>query len=202
MVPVVTYFVRSFGTPEDPEVVKFWQKIAHYTDGGSVPSYLSGRITAFCFWDVDGASLYKFEQQSRKKTRRLVLSGVPYHRIDSDDVPPGYVSVPVKVDDHEHVYEAIMVAGSVGMKVTSSGEPGVAPTRRDWQAPEAADNGSESAAVPPVGIDTVQSVTGWFMVKVRTAEEHDGALMGHDDDLVVLDGLRSAPYNEPTGTGH
>jgi len=40
--PVVKRFVRSFEDPTSDEVVSFWQRIAHFTEGGSGPSYYSG----------------------------------------------------------------------------------------------------------------------------------------------------------------
>lgn len=43
-----------------------------------------------------------------------------YHRIDSDDVPPGFVSVPVTVDDNGTKYMTTMVAGSVAYRVESA----------------------------------------------------------------------------------
>ena len=72
----------------------------------------------------------------------LKLDGVSYHRIDSDDVPPGYSSVPVKVNDNGAEFDAMMVAGSVGINCTSSGGE--------------LDEGS-------VELDTVSARTGWWM---------------------------------------
>lgn len=56
--PVVSRFVRSFENSAGEEVVSFWQRIAHFTEGGSGPSYFSGWITAFCFWDARGGGVY------------------------------------------------------------------------------------------------------------------------------------------------
>ena len=39
-----------------------------------------------------------------------------YHVIESEDIPPGYTSVPVKVDDNGNVFMATRMAGSVGMR--------------------------------------------------------------------------------------
>ncbi|KAL9008753.1 MAG: hypothetical protein Q9180_009471 [Flavoplaca navasiana] len=47
---------------------------------------------------------------------KLELDGVAYHVIEADDIPSGYTSVPVKVDDNGHVFMAKMIAGSVGTK--------------------------------------------------------------------------------------
>lgn len=47
---------------------------------------------------------------------KLELDGVSYHVIGSDEIPPGYTSVPVKVDDNGDVFMATMMAGSVGIR--------------------------------------------------------------------------------------
>jgi hypothetical protein len=40
--PVFKMFVKTFDAPESEEIKDFWQKIAHYSGGGSGPTYLSG----------------------------------------------------------------------------------------------------------------------------------------------------------------
>lgn len=59
LVPVLRRFVASYEAPEAEETKEFWQKIAHCSGSGSGSTYLSGWITAFCFWDVDGNLLLK-----------------------------------------------------------------------------------------------------------------------------------------------
>lgn len=61
--PVLRHFVASFDPEPSPAVKDFWSKIAHQT-GGSGPYFLSGWITAFCFWDEDGKSLYHKHETS------------------------------------------------------------------------------------------------------------------------------------------
>ncbi len=130
--PVVQRFVRSFDEPEGEEVVRFWGQIAHHISGGSGPSYYSGWITAFCLWDQEGKCMFRkpphkasFSDPTAggdawEKKKHLSLDGVEYHWVNSDEVPPGFTSVPVKVDDNGHKFEAIMVAGSVGIKASRS----------------------------------------------------------------------------------
>ncbi len=50
----------------------------------------------------------------------LHLDDAVYDRIDSDEVPLGFSSVPVKIDDKGDKFEALMVAGSVGVNCASS----------------------------------------------------------------------------------
>ena len=43
--PVFTKFVETFDNPGSEKIKDFWQKIAHYSGGGSGPSYLSGMFS-------------------------------------------------------------------------------------------------------------------------------------------------------------
>jgi len=81
------------------------------------------------------------------------LDGVRYHRVDTNDVPPGFASVPVKLDDNGDEYDAVMVAGSVGIKATSSGE---------LLTPATFDNPSIT-----IELDTLQSESGWWMYEKK-----------------------------------
>lgn len=64
--------------------------------------------------------------------------------VETEDVPAGWASVPVILDDNGHITNAIMVAGSIGMQVSSSGK-------------ELHSGNGE------VGIDTIQPLSGWWM---------------------------------------
>ncbi|KAK3169456.1 hypothetical protein OEA41_008839 [Lepraria neglecta] len=171
--PVISRFVKSFDEPESEDTISFWQRIAHFQAGASGPSYYSGWITAFCFWDEKGKSMFKspsnmhqmmmidyeddpdldfglapslFRQKKKEKKqdpgkdawaekKHLSLDGVQYHWIESDEVPPGYTFVPVKVDDNGNDFDALMVAGSVGIKASSS-ESGAKGRSLDTMSPE------------------------------------------------------------------
>ncbi|KAL8945769.1 MAG: hypothetical protein Q9222_007738 [Ikaeria aurantiellina] len=141
--PVLSRFVMSFEKPTSSKVVDFWKRICHYTGGGSGPSYYSGWITAFCCWDSDGKLMYQRAKPDMK------LDGMAYHRIESGDVPPGYTSVPVKVDDNGCEFMATMIAGSVGMKCVKT---------------------QESDPLP----DTIQPESGWWMFENRPEGEKAG----------------------------
>ncbi|KAL8694063.1 MAG: hypothetical protein Q9218_001241 [Villophora microphyllina] len=135
--PVISRFVQSFDSPASDDTVDFWQRIAHFSYGGSGPSYWSGWITAFCFWDREGKPMY-----TNKAMTSLKLDNATYHCIESDQVPPGYSSVPVLVDDNGYEFNATMIAGSVGMKYTST-------------------SGANS------DLDTIQPESGWFMFEKK-----------------------------------
>ncbi|KAL9586671.1 MAG: hypothetical protein Q9212_000740 [Teloschistes hypoglaucus] len=139
--PVLSRFVESFDSPASQSIVDFWQRIAHFSSMGSGPSYWSGWITAFCFWDKNGKSMY-----TNRSLTTMKLDDVTYHQVESGDVPPGYSSVPVTVDDNGDEFDASMIAGSVGMKYSSS-------------------SGATS------GLDTLQPESGWFMFEKKSEEE-------------------------------
>lgn len=77
----------------------------------------------------------------------LVLDGIVYHQIDTDDIPPGCSSVPVLVNDNGTKFNTKMIAGSLGIQVTNSE--------------------SENPQVDGRG-DTLQSLSGWMMYEVRS----------------------------------
>ena len=177
--PILTRFVHSFDAPNDPATITFWQQIAHFTPGGSGPSYYSGWITAFCFWDAQGKPLYPNLSTARSKThytswtgyvdKALQLDGATYHRIDTQDVPSGYSVVPVKVDDNGYIFDAKLIAGSVGKKFSSSG--GMTEDGR-------------------VGLDTVQAESGWWFYEEERKEDN-GEAKDEDDGSGSGRGIQS-----------
>jgi len=154
--PVLSKFIETFQSPDSEGVLDFWQKIAHEYNMGSGPTELSGWITAFCMWDSNGKLLFRGRgSKAQDQGKPGVFDAGAYHRVDISDVPPGYGSVPVKVDDNGDLFDATMVAGSMAIKGTSSGKP--------------LENGQ-------VGLDTMQPVSGWWMFE-KSAE--DGRAMGN-----------------------
>jgi len=80
----------------------------------------------------------------------LTLDGFEFHKINTNDVAPGYSAVPVKVNDNGYEFISIMIAGSVAAKWTSS---------------------CVIAADGKVGLDTVQPQVGWFMYEQKPEDE-------------------------------
>lgn len=120
--PILRRMVRSFSDPSSPETLDFWNTIVHRNRMGSGTDYLSGWLTAFCFWDEKGKA---------KATWHPVLEDVTYPSVDVDKVPAGFACVPVSVDDNGHEYKATMVAGSVGILATTSRIPGTSDGAQD-----------------------------------------------------------------------
>ncbi|CAM6084376.1 unnamed protein product [Calypogeia fissa] len=150
--PVLAGFVHSFEEPDSQGTKDFWQKIAHYSGGGSGPTYLSGWITAFCFFDTKGKPLYSDKSVGKRRNwdgnelGTLNMDGMEYHRVETGDIPAAYAEVEVKLNDNGVEFQTIMVAGLVGMKITSSGVKS-----KDHEGKD----------------DTVKPVAGWWLF-----EEH------------------------------
>jgi len=144
LVPVIEAFINTYNKPDSEEIKDIWQKIAHESGGGSGPTYLSGWITAFCFWDEEGSNLHA--RDMRWSTSKLSLGGVAFHKVDMDDIAPGWAAVPVKVNDNGVEFDARMVAWHVGMSCDSSGQ---------------------RTAEGEIGLDSVQREVGWWMFRVE-----------------------------------
>jgi len=145
--PVIRKMIRTFEDPSDSAVIDFWQRILDVNNQMSGTTIYSGWIAAFCFWDEEGRRLHDcspvpeedysengpfgdVEETQLGETRyklhshndlHLKLDGVRYHKLDSENVPPGWGKVPVKINDNGVIVEAEMVAGSVGIACSSSG---------------------------------------------------------------------------------
>lgn len=99
--------------------LEFWSRICHYTSGGSGLSYLSGWITAFCVFDGKGKWQFNLPQDrwydATEPMDPPVLLEFPV--IDSSDIPPGYITVDVTVDDNGVEHKTLMFAGHMGYEV-------------------------------------------------------------------------------------
>jgi hypothetical protein len=156
---VLDHFVDSFDNPDTPETKMFWQTIAHHSGGGSGPRYWSGWITAFCFWDDEGKSLRpklnvaddsaESEYRSRHRNTEdttLRIDNQTFHKVDSNDLPSAWVSVPVVVNEFGTEFKARMVAGCIGYSVQQSGQE------------------QEKGGL---GLDTVTPEIGWWMFEEK-----------------------------------
>ncbi|KAJ7621049.1 hypothetical protein FB45DRAFT_1032315 [Roridomyces roridus] len=115
-----------------------------------------GTLTAAQFW----ATYAKTDEQGRTDLtpphERLVLDHTPYHRLPCGSVPPGYAEVNLKIVDYDVTppveRNCAMVAGTVGIRVTSSGDRTLSASGVD---------------------DTVQPVVGWWLFTCVTDEEQE-----------------------------
>jgi len=196
---ILDFFVKTFDEPEHPDAIDFWGRIAHEINNGSGPTWLSGWITAFCFWNDKGERLRGPSRSSLLADDDLPLnSGDPlqhsedatalpsrldldrFHTVDTEDIPNGYSSVPVTVNDNGTRYDTCMVAGSVCMQACSSGQPiDTSTDHNDSRSYSIGPDGEHiPASVQPrvgrqTGIDSIQPVSGWWMFEVSKAAEDE-----------------------------
>ncbi|KAL6916718.1 hypothetical protein ACHAP8_009651 [Fusarium lateritium] len=155
--PILKNMVLSFEQPDHPDVIRFWNTIATRNPVGSGTDYITGWITAFCFWDDKGKP---------KNCRATdVIDGVSYPRVDIDSVPVGFASVPVKVDDNGKKFSCIMIAGSFGIKGQRLGEHEQVQTWNDGSAT------SQSVETLESGLLGIQPVSGWLMYENEAEKE-------------------------------
>ena len=171
--PILTNFIASFDSPSDAKILDFWGKIAdEFQRSGS--HTLSGWITAFCFWDEQGKLLRRgnFETTNPDIDITREFDASLYHRIEMSNIPSGYASVPIIVDDNGKTHYTRMVAGSVGIRVTSSGrilDVGHRHKGRGFRY------GPRGERIPLVleaqpgnqpGLDSLQPVSGFWMYEL------------------------------------
>ena len=138
--PIIGRFVGSFDEPDSEEIADFWHRVASW-HGGSGMSYYTGWISAFCFWDDKGRQLYR---EPTSTYDLLTLDDTKYGSVDSDEIPPAWVKVPVKIIDHGEDVKAEMIAGAVGIACTGSVD-------------------GEHEAGDTNALDTIQPSSGWWI---------------------------------------
>ncbi|KAJ7800083.1 hypothetical protein B0H14DRAFT_3786631 [Mycena olivaceomarginata] len=99
-------------------------------------------LTAAQFWEAYGRA-YKPFRDTWEHPLDLVLDDTAYHQLNRRAIPPGYAEVDVLLDDNDEKFECAMVAGNVGMRVSSSGDRKLS----EWGAD-----------------DTVRPVAGWWLL--------------------------------------
>ncbi|KLO98296.1 uncharacterized protein FFB20_06307 [Fusarium fujikuroi] len=112
--PIIRNMVLTFTQPYDPAIHIFWNQIVniHEMSGSKT---MTGWITAFCYWDDEGKA-------GLSSPGNGTLGDLMYLHVDTDDIPCGYVTVPVEVNDNGTLYNCKMLAGSVGMQAVPGPE--------------------------------------------------------------------------------
>ncbi|EFC36665.1 predicted protein [Naegleria gruberi] len=131
--PVLDKFVESIKGNPDKE---WWNRVANFLGGGSGPSFISGWITTFCVFSETGKWLgdqktegevwYEDEDDNEPKEK---VREREWPVIDDEEIPRGYVSVPITVDDNGTVYKTEMFAGHIVASVLNQNS--IQP-RVDW----------------------------------------------------------------------
>eukprot|EP00339_Tiarina_fusa_P022493 CAMPEP_0117018714 /NCGR_PEP_ID=MMETSP0472-20121206/14437_1 /TAXON_ID=693140 ORGANISM="Tiarina fusus, Strain LIS" /NCGR_SAMPLE_ID=MMETSP0472 /ASSEMBLY_ACC=CAM_ASM_000603 /LENGTH=356 /DNA_ID=CAMNT_0004723445 /DNA_START=59 /DNA_END=1129 /DNA_ORIENTATION=+ len=97
---VLDEFVASF---EGKVNRAFWNRIANREGGGSGPRYLTGWILAFLPWN-DGNTYILNSIEHIRETNE-------FGRVNTNDIAPSAVSVPVTIDDNGVEYKTTFYAG-------------------------------------------------------------------------------------------
>ncbi|ODM22294.1 hypothetical protein SI65_03140 [Aspergillus cristatus] len=174
--PVLEGFVACFDRPDDPAVIDFWHKCAHKSGGsGTQPVSPS---------PPDMREFGSYQENSE-------LDKVLSHRIDMEDLPCEYTSVPVTVDNNGTIYKTQMIAGLIGIQATSSG-------RLLDQTKLSYDRNGRRVSVATIqepGLDSIQPVSGWWMFEKDGAEEEEAR---KKERKVVEDELKASESAEPS----
>lgn len=137
--PLVRHMILSFDEPESETVKGFWKIIASkkeppYRGSGRRTRYVTGWITAFCFWDEKGdRNLPDVQYVNREES--CFIDGAQYVPLDDENAVAGYAKVPVKVKTLDAGGRVIdekscrMVAGSVATKPAKPEDLGADVTR-------------------------------------------------------------------------
>ncbi|KAK5584757.1 hypothetical protein RB653_006374 [Dictyostelium firmibasis] len=123
--PIINEIIDSVNGKPD---LQWWNRIANQEGGGSGPRYISGWITAFCVFNNDG------KWMGKNNTRTEMFGGQLKHNtewifVDTNEIPKGFLFVPVKIDDNGTPYETEFFAGH--MAVTSDDPYSIQPNI-DW----------------------------------------------------------------------
>ncbi|KAL4862581.1 hypothetical protein BDV12DRAFT_178609 [Aspergillus spectabilis] len=106
-----------------------------------------------------------------------VLKDALSRKVDMKNVPSGFASVPVKIDDNGTVYETMMLAGLVGIQATSTGvtleRNDAAMHQRALNATAEAIGNSVANPTAETGLDSIQPVAGWWMYEKANGEQRE-----------------------------
>jgi hypothetical protein len=158
--PILARFVESFDKPTDPQILSFWRNIviAEKTNFcGAPPFYISGWITGFWYWDDKG------QPYGRNDFGLGSLDGVKYPRLDIRSLPVGYATVPFTMLDFNNTerYDAMLLAGTLGKRITEGYPDGYIKGYEEWMANDA------GRAKPPeerrAAHSTLQPMSGWML---------------------------------------
>ncbi|KAK3368301.1 hypothetical protein B0H63DRAFT_488214 [Podospora didyma] len=176
--PILRRFVGSFDYPAHHEVIDFWSRAVNREVGSGMDS-LNGWVTAFCFWDSMGRCTYTGGGHGGHGGR-LILDGVQYGSTRTEEIPSGYVGVPVIViDTFENKIPTRMVAGVIGIEAMKFAQrPGAstmdadANVNEDLLFDDAPLSGRSSLPGENIsGMDTIQPVIGWWMFRTEEVDE-------------------------------
>ncbi|GAM20896.1 hypothetical protein SAMD00019534_040710, partial [Acytostelium subglobosum LB1] len=124
LMPVLDKIIQSVnGTPD----VEWWNRIANHKSGGSGPATLSGWITTFLPFTEQGEWVGESQTYSFGQT---IIKDHPWPIIPIEDIPRGYTSCPLKIEEGQTTYNAEIFAGHIVSKLSNGGNT-ISP-QLDW----------------------------------------------------------------------
>jgi len=106
LVPVLDKLVQTAAGEPDGD---WWQRIVSHAGGGSGPRYWTGWANVFAPCDTTFTPYYP-------EGRGAEVACGEFGKLDTNDVPCGFASVPVKVDDNGTEYQTMLHAGFFGVE--------------------------------------------------------------------------------------
>lgn len=176
--PVLKRFLKTIQNPDSEEVLDFWQRIVHQYNMGSGPTYLSGWITAFCFWNADGKLLYRDEgpptkwneerdgnfRYNDKTSFEAAFPGEKDRQKDWNGLSTPYLTLDGAFYHRVDIDTVPPGYGSVPVNVDDNGHEYDTTMIAGSVGIKGKSSGRPLQDGEP-GLDTIQPVTGWWIFK-------------------------------------
>ncbi|ETS79523.1 hypothetical protein PFICI_09376 [Pestalotiopsis fici W106-1] len=176
--PILKRMIMTFDAPTSPQVIRFWNTIAHRQELSSGTKYITGWLTAFSFWNEQG--------KANVQEKEPLMDDVAYLYIELHKLSICHAFVPVLVHDNEHEYEATMVAGSVGILASPHNSPRLHDTiGGSFEEPDSTPNGADTTgqaeftSEPPRNV--VEPLSGWFIYEDEPATAAEARAAEYQD---------------------
>ncbi|KAM9959710.1 hypothetical protein ACTFIR_000801 [Dictyostelium discoideum] len=112
--PIIDKIIISVNGKPD---IEWWNRIASQEGAGSGPRYISGWITAFCVFDNDGKWMGKNKERHEFGGGKFNTDWI---FVNTNDVPRGFLFVPVKIDDNGTEYNTEFFAGHMAVSTLNN----------------------------------------------------------------------------------
>ncbi|KAN0042004.1 hypothetical protein ACTFIV_004560 [Dictyostelium citrinum] len=123
--PIIDNIIDSVNGKADP---LWWNRIVNVVGGGSGPSFLSGWITAFCVFNNDGKWVADNKQRFDRSIGKDRVTEWTF--VDTNEIPKGFLSVPVLIDDNGKEYDTEFFSGH--MSISTSNDSKTIHPNIDW----------------------------------------------------------------------
>ncbi|KAI6762617.1 hypothetical protein HG530_008597 [Fusarium avenaceum] len=157
--PILRRMILSFTESTNPEVTAFWNSIVdvHSMSGSTT---VTGWITAFCYWSEEGSA--RTRRDSRRDRNDDTRDWETRLGMDTDNIPAGFVTVPVKVKELDgEEYACTMLAGSIGIQEIPNSNNDV-----DMAKEKALSSEGEQVAEPV--LTGIRPLTGWMIYENKS----------------------------------